>query len=40
MGPVTYLECTFHTLAIAPNLNVFHPEFIEIEGGDMGGLQE
>jgi hypothetical protein len=40
MKPVTYLECTIHTLANAPSLNMFDEELKEIEGGDMGGLQK
>jgi hypothetical protein len=40
MKHVTYLECMFHTLAIASDLDEFGPEFTEIEGGHMGGLQK
>jgi hypothetical protein len=37
---VTYLEYTLHTLANAPGLDTFGEEFMEIEGGDMEGLQK
>jgi hypothetical protein len=38
--PITYLKCTFHTLAEAPSRDVFGPELMEIQGRDMGGLQK
>jgi hypothetical protein len=38
--PVTYPKHNPHTFANAPGLDMFGPESVEIEGGDLGGVQK